>query len=1638
MKNALRFLTVMGLVIWACSSQAQTNLLQGHNCDFQESNANWLDDTAISTDYTYDPSYHGLQNGGVENGSGKFSITAQANNGNQNYFNCIGHPSGHSAEKFLAVNGFGGNRDYYHLLNNTPSNKKILRYTIQVQPNMLYDFSFWATHLTNGDNTGLPFDPFDGRVKFRVKCNSANVYYGNNELTWEPEHVANAPKWCKSPTYRCLSNSNGQLVITLYDDNIWTSEYGDDFGIDDAELKLASGYSVTAQDFSVSGCNENYPLINLNDHVTITQPEGQPTLSTIFSIRGNANQSWTTTSNTAVNTNHGSAYFDSNKRIHYTPDEGYVGDDQILYRVQKYGMSSEKTITLHVQGVPSNFVVSNFPEGYWCKGDPLNISCTFDSNGSSATSQRWEWAFSPTDNWNELNLAEFVEIASYFDYYVRYKAVNGCGAGYSEPMLLRVCSGPILNTSQISAPSTICEGGSLPDAYLTQVWVPDPQGWNNDVGTSGWEVKHGNGPWQPLAEVTLAQGDKLRFRAENCCDEVMTNEVTVSVTAGPEFTQPTPSFLDHYCVDDVLNLSSMATPSYQTNGITINDQYWVRSTDGGVTYDEIDGNPYLDMSWDGNWICYRLECDCGSVNSGNPFVIHVYEEPVFTEDLEPFEGPFCPGETLSLSEAPDFYSYEGTEHGWAISTSSDPNGNYIPLELPIALSVDHNGKWLRHWANGCGLSYSNAVQIQVNTQPTLTSLVIDDPDVICSGVALVLPEVGVADWNGEANGEGWEIYHNGAWEPYEPGATLSIDYNGALLHFWAASECGRTETNPAIITVIRGPEFTNPQQLDFSPFYCDGIQLIMPQDPVYVTNGSQVEGYWAYSEDNVDYLPITGAIELTEEWNGRYISFLLQSNCGDIRYPYPFQLSVYGIPLVDSIAELEGPFCPGEVLPLPVEPEFSNTFDGSEHGWSISDDDDQYGHYQSLNGSLVLHQEDDGRWLRYDVFGCSTGYSNAVQIHVGDKPSLTQVELNEPDPICEGSPLDSYYLNSVYVEEWNQFYSEENYSRWEVYYHGAWVELPEYFTIDYDGCPIRYVAHNDCGDTYTTEATLQMIAAPEVEYDIVESICQGQLIGYQYVGSNNVPVEYWLWKFEDELGNVTEFDPDSYQFNVPGVYNVYYVVVNQCNADNPVYSGPNRLTVTPGPEFQQETSWPESLEICDGQTLGVVLDEAGVSVPELVDPSISHTLLGWFVKYKDENNNTHYDPCTLGQSITESFHGSELCYAMTGDCSSVPIYSGGILLQVLGRPEIVSLSMSQSFCSGELFPYGVELEIDNHNSSCTEQWQWKMAGQSWMDIPNLPLTLANEHDGIQVRMKISSTQCGFEAVSDPMVLWVAGTPEIIEDTDDMVGQIGVCGDGALVVTAPEVDWHHTTPEEGEWQVGPTANGSFGTGPFGSEGLMFDVGHVAPAFDGWYVRYHVEGCGAEDNSTPIQLSVYESSDVHIDGSSEVLVMSSFWPGVYYYYTDVVGVNLNWTLEMLSPIQDTMSQQIPWQIQDTIIDGKNCCQLTVTSSGRARLTAAVGDGSCGNDVILINASYFGVDEQESVNVQLYPNPTDGLLFVKGEELMGVVIYNLMGQQVKAISCPMGDLVEADVHDLAPALYVVQVQTKKGNKTLLFSVL
>jgi len=75
------------------------------------------------------------------------------------------------------------------------------------------------------------------------------------------------------------------------------------------------------------------------------------------------------------------------------------------------------------------------------------------------------------------------------------------------------------------------------------------------------------------------------------------------------------------------------------------------------------------------------------------------------------------------------------------------------------------------------------------------------------------------------------------------------------------------------------------------------------------------------------------------------------------------------------------------------------------------------------------------------------------------------------------------------------------------------------------------------------------------------------------------------------------------------------------------------------------------------------------------------------------------------------------------------------------------------------------------------------------------------------------------------------------------------------------------------------------------------------------------------------------------------------------------------------------------------------------------------------------YFGMSESQLINIEMYPNPTNGISYVRSsEDFERIKLYSINGQQLAQYDQP-GNNLQIDVSKLKPGMYLVKVEAKEG---------
>ncbi len=1600
--------------------------------------------------------------------------------------NSTGHGSGTLVGWPSNLYGYGGS-GYYLLFNgfgeSTNATKAAWRQTVTVTPNTIYTFSARVRNLSQ-PYMGFSHNPAILRLKI------------NNEWACENYPLPTGYDW-QEWQITWPSGSSTQALIEIYDVYSGNPGHGDDFGLDHISFRLHNDYSLTASDFTVTYCGEITP-IDLTNHYNITYPSGGNSAPPMeVKIRLNNNDPWVSSQ---INTFFGVAYVGTDNKIYYTPNAGFHGTDYVRFQVSRFGLSAVGLITINVFDLPSNCTPQGLPaNNLLCISDvaSFNPSATWVSNGSNINPSGWLYKKIGVTDWQEsYTFQNWVpQWGGIGEYSIKFFAENSCGRQESDPYNFNICDVPEWNPAPNA--TSICTGSSAPFVRIE---------WNYNTGVQTWQYKRGNGNWTDFVwgEFDLLPGDQVRYRVtyDGCSGNPLISQ-TINVVSGPQFNTSIPvSFDEGYCPNSQVSLPQIQSSWYNAYGMSVTPGWYYVNYDpsGSPSYVPITGSTITLNNGSVSVTPCLQNDECGFTPFYPAFDLVVWDEPAIQglDELPDSLGPVCSGTTLSsiLPELSPGGHYLVNGYGWEISSGQSQTG--FSSNLPTQLSLGDNGKWLRyHVQKECtdhNDVYSDPIRVWVGDKPTLYTYQIDFPNPICSGtsVASLANDVYVDDWHlFDSIFAGWEVSCNNG-SSWEDLYGFNENHNGCQVRYRATNQCGDELLLAGVVTVTEGPSFNNSGSLGFSDYYCDGSVLEeddFPMPPVYDSHNFDVDPYWAYI-DGTEYRAIQFPLQLTESWNGIQITYVLNSDCGgEIPYPTPFTLTVKGQPEVEISLDGSSTFCVDTPIDLDTLIDWhlcTQNTQASSWQYAPANQPNSYSDFNPMvgipeAGEFYINYHAVANECGFDAYGtpltvtieAAPVFSNAVPFELGRfcEDDVLQIPSN---PIVSGHIDESGWQISVGYDPDGEYTEIAPGHALTLSDNGRWLK---YYAI---GCNV-YIHH---------EVEIYVDGKPLEEWNIADRICKGQYLSFQLISTNGYPVTQREWKIGSTSGNA--FNPYEYTFDVEGEYLIYYRVGNDCGWSD--YVGPLPLSVTAGPEFDNSTLPTESQYVCEGTTVGEFLQQSGITAPSLVDPSVPHNALGWYINGQ---------PVDLNTEIIESYHNAGLSYGVTGDCSDVPVYSRGVLLYVYGRPMVTQMPpIDWEFCDGDVVQLP-DPEINPHNGEGHVNGHWQIQSQdgTWGDLPT---TWTSNYNGAHLRYHLNHSVClDLGNDSEEIVISVHSAPVINDEDLPSNNLITICFGGSLGIDEPEVlpeqnesgwqvsangtDWgtvleghafdpnrvdayfdgkylrYHAestqcpnlednsevytiqlmdspTINDGAWpdQVSYCSGGSLGIEtPDGLsgvwkvsengtnwvtelEGHVFDPSRVDDFFDGNLLRYFVHTSCGDDESKVLTLRLLGAPNMPIVGETQVAMMNSFWTGIYDYHIDSTSLEqpVEWSLEGAN-----------WQLKPL---GMARCLVYVSSIGTAVLHARISNELCSNEfevVLPINSTYFGVEENDVVEVMVYPNPARFSVTIEAEGIESVRLLNMMGQVLDLRECNGSDAVMLNLSGYSPAIYLLEINTMSG---------
>lgn len=209
---------------------------------------------------------------------------------------------------------------------------------------------------------------------------------------------------------------------------------------------------------------------------------------------------------------------------------------------------------------------------------------------------------------------------------------------------------------------------------------------------------------------------------------------------------------------------------------------------------------------------------------------------------------------------------------------------------------------------------------------------------------------------------------------------------------------------------------------------------------------------------------------------------------------------------------------------------------------------------------------------------------------------------------------------------------------------------------------------------------------------------------------------------------------------------------------------------------------------------------------------------------------------------------------------------------------------------------------------------------------------------------------------------------------------------------------------------------------GESYTLHEFNIVNPPVGETFETLHLTTTHSCDSVLYLKLTVIprlDFGDSDIIGSMYVYAQTDFQTGWYDYRIDSLDYWDEFRWEFVEPTDWTM-----------IPDGRTC-RVLVRSAGEYTLRISA-ENYCDTTYreIRITGRFYGVDDNESINANVYPNPVNDALIVESEEILRTTIIGVYGQKVKSQDYEMIDRVVVDVSDLSRGMYMILIETRKGN--------
>lgn len=109
-----------------------------------------------------------------------------------------------------------------------------------------------------------------------------------------------------------------------------------------------------------------------------------------------------------------------------------------------------------------------------------------------------------------------------------------------------------------------------------------------------------------------------------------------------------------------------------------------------------------------------------------------------------------------------------------------------------------------------------------------------------------------------------------------------------------------------------------------------------------------------------------------------------------------------------------------------------------------------------------------------------------------------------------------------------------------------------------------------------------------------------------------------------------------------------------------------------------------------------------------------------------------------------------------------------------------------------------------------------------------------------------------------------------------------------------------------------------------------------------------------------------------------------------------------------------------------------EYTGAASNLVEIVALYPDDKTSVGVVKTLVDHTGIVENETAKANIYPNPTNGNVYVKGHDINVVNVYNICGQEMISVKVN-SDNVILDLNSFASGIYMLEIIDNQGNSVV-----